>query len=83
MARPDPEAVDLHVGTRIFCFRRLAGLTQAQLAERVGVRFQQIQKYECGLNRVSVSRLWLIAQALDRAPGEFFDGLAERARRAA
>ena len=46
-------AIDLHVGKRLRRRRRLLGLTQQQLAESIGIRFQQIQKYECGANRVS------------------------------
>jgi len=50
-------------------------MTQQQLAERVGIKFQQIQKYETGANRVSASRLWDIADALDVAVSFFFEGL--------
>ena len=57
--------IDLHVGKRLRRRRRLLGLTQQQLAESVGIRFQQIQKYECGANRVSASRLFELAEALD------------------
>merc|ERR1712173_401979 len=57
--------VDVHVGKRIRHRRWLVGMTQQQLAERVGIKFQQIQKYETGANRVSASRLWDIADALD------------------
>ncbi len=67
--------VDKHVGQRIRNRRWLAGMTQQQLAEAVGIKFQQIQKYETGANRVSASRLWDISQALGVAPSFFFDGL--------
>lgn len=50
-------------------------MTQQQLAERVGIKFQQIQKYETGANRVSASRLWDIADALDIQVSFFFEGL--------
>lgn len=50
-------------------------MTQQQLAEKVGIKFQQIQKYETGANRVSASRLWDIAQSLDVPVSFFFDGL--------
>ena len=50
-------------------------LTQEQLAAAVGVRFQQIQKYECGANRISASRLWLLSQALEAPIGYFYEGL--------
>ena len=50
--------VDLHVGQRVRQRRWLLGMTQQQLAEKVGIKFQQIQKYETGTNRISSSRLW-------------------------
>lgn len=50
-------------------------MTQQQLAERVGIKFQQIQKYETGMNRISASRLWDIAEALDTTVSFFFEGL--------
>ncbi|SIO53709.1 Helix-turn-helix [Rhodovulum sp. ES.010] len=67
--------VDAHVGRRIRQRRWMLGMTQQELAEKVDIKFQQIQKYETGANRVSASRLWLIAQALDVAVSFFFDGL--------
>ncbi|QFU07964.1 transcriptional repressor DicA [Rhodobacteraceae bacterium THAF1] len=67
--------VDVHVGTRIRQRRWMTGMTQQQLAEKVGIKFQQIQKYETGMNRVSASRLWDIGEALDVAVEFFFDGL--------
>ena len=54
----------------------MAGVTQQQLAEAVGIKFQQIQKYETGMNRVSASRLWDIAEALDVPVSFFFEGLS-------
>ena len=71
MAHP----VDEHVGKRIRQRRWLVGMTQQQLAEHVGIKFQQIQKYETGANRVSASRLWDIASTLDVSTNFFFDGL--------
>ena len=67
--------VDLHVGRRIRGRRWLLGLTQADLAEIAGVRFQQIQKYETGKDRVSASRLWQIAEGLETNVTFFFEGL--------
>ncbi|SFE92202.1 Helix-turn-helix [Sulfitobacter brevis] len=67
--------VDVHVGKRIRQRRWLAGMTQQKLAEIVGIKFQQIQKYETGANRVSASRLWDIADALEVEVSFFFDGL--------
>ncbi|EDM71763.1 transcriptional regulator, XRE family protein [Roseobacter sp. AzwK-3b] len=70
-----PHPVDIHVGKRIRHRRWLVGMTQQQLAESVGIKFQQIQKYETGANRVSASRLWDIADALDVDVSFFFEGL--------
>ena len=67
--------IDLHLGKRLRARRRLLGLTQQQLAIVVGVRFQQIQKYECGANRVSAARLWQLAEVLSVPIGYFYDGL--------
>jgi transcriptional regulator with XRE-family HTH domain len=64
--------VDAWVGTRIAARRQALGLSQTALAERVGVSFQQIQKYETGINRISASRLHQIALALGAEPGSFF-----------
>ena len=69
--------VDVHVGKRVRHRRWLIGMTQQQLAEQVGIKFQQIQKYETGANRVSASRLWDIAEALDVPVSFFFEGLDE------
>ncbi|MDB5461108.1 MAG: transcriptional regulator, family [Caulobacteraceae bacterium] len=69
--------IDRHLGKRLRQRRRMLGQTQQQIAEAVGVRFQQIQKYECGANRISAARLWLLAKALEAPVGSFFDGLGE------
>ena len=66
---------DTHVGKMIRHRRWLVGVTQQQLAEGVGVKFQQIQKYETGVNRVSASRLWEIAGVLGVPVFSFFEGL--------
>ena len=71
--------VDIHVGKRIRQRRWLTGLTQQRLAELVGIKFQQIQKYETGANRVSASRLWDIADALNVDVSFFFEGLRDEA----
>lgn len=71
MAHP----VDVHVGKRIRHRRWLVGVTQQQLAEKVGIKFQQIQKYETGANRVSASRLWDISESLEVDVSFFFSGL--------
>lgn len=67
--------VDVHVGKRIRHRRWVSGTTQQQLADQVGIKFQQIQKYETGMNRVSASRLWDIAHALGVEVSFFFEGL--------
>ncbi|MFC0342305.1 MULTISPECIES: helix-turn-helix domain-containing protein [Paracoccus] len=71
--------VDVHVGQRIRHRRWTVGMTQQQLADAVGIKFQQIQKYETGMNRVSASRLWDIAAALDVPVSFFFEGLGDQA----
>ena len=72
--------VDVHVGKRIRHRRWMKGTTQQQLAEAVGIKFQQIQKYETGMNRVSASRLWDIANVLNVHVSFFFEGLDESER---
>lgn len=76
-----PHPVDIHVGKLIRQIRREAGLTQQHLAERVGIKFQQIQKYETGANRVSASRLWDISRVLNVPVGRFFDGYVQEERK--
>ncbi len=71
--------VDAHVGKRIRHRRWMVGMTQQQLADKVGIKFQQIQKYETGMNRISASRLWDIADALGVAISFFFEGLEAHA----
>ena len=69
--------VDVHVGKRVRHRRWMVGMTQQQLGDIVGIKFQQIQKYETGMNRVSASRLWDVAEALGVAISFFFEGLGE------
>ena len=71
MAHP----VDVHVGHRVRQRRWMTGLTQLQLGESVGIKFQQIQKYESGANRVSASRMWDLSTALKVPISYFFEGL--------
>ena len=66
--------VDSFVGQRIRHRRWMVGMTQQDLAEEVGIKFQQIQKYETGANRVSASRLWDIGKAMDVDVSFFFEG---------
>jgi transcriptional regulator with XRE-family HTH domain len=93
-ARPGPAAaparrssertqdIDRHVGARIRERRIMLGLTQQQLADLIGVTYQQAHKYERGINRVSAGRLFEIAQVLSVPVGYFFDGLDEQVGRA-
>lgn len=53
----------------------MVGMTQQQLGDTVGIKFQQIQKYETGANRISASRMWDIANALEVSVSFFFEGL--------
>lgn len=71
-----PNPTDLAVGKRIRMRRALLGMSQTVLAKRIGVTFQQVQKYEKGSNRVSASRLQRIADILD-VPASFFFERAE------
>ena len=66
---------DIYVGKRLRRRRRILGLTQSELAEQVGVRFQQIQKYECGANRMTSGRLYDLSRAMNVSVQYFFDGL--------
>ncbi len=70
-----PHPVDLHVGGRLKQIRGLRGLSQTNLADSVGLTFQQIQKYENGANRISASRLWEFAERLNVPISFFYDGL--------
>ena len=72
-----PDPVDLHVGERLKLRRLLRGMSQESLGEMLGVTFQQIQKYERGVNRIGSSRLFAIGQILETPISWFFDDLAE------
>lgn len=67
-----PQNLDVHVGKRIRMRRSLLGISQEKLAEAVGVTFQQVQKYERGVNRVSASRLFQIGEVLDVPVAYFY-----------
>lgn len=72
--------VDVHVGQRVRQQRWIVDMTQQQLAVRVGIKFQQIQKYETGMNRISASRLWDISEALSVPVHYFFEGLEAKTK---
>jgi transcriptional regulator with XRE-family HTH domain len=67
--------IDKKVGENLQKFRLFRGMTQETLADAVGVTFQQLQKYEKGKNRVSVSRLWWLSHVLGIPVGQFYDGI--------
>ncbi len=67
--------IDQHVGKRLRERRAVLGLSQTAIADRLGITFQQVQKYERGANRVSASRLYACAQFLEVPPEFFFEGL--------
>jgi transcriptional regulator with XRE-family HTH domain len=69
------EDIDALVGRRVRELRLQLGLTQTQLADAIGVTFQQVQKYERGSNRISASKLWLIADRLGVSPSSLLSGL--------
>ena len=73
--RADAQQVDLHVAARLRERRLVLGLTQQQLAERIGASYQQVHKYETGVNRLSAGRLVQLAEALEVEVGHFFAGL--------
>jgi transcriptional regulator with XRE-family HTH domain len=71
-----PNSMDAHVGSRVRLRRMMMGMSQEKLGEQMGLTFQQIQKYERGINRVSASRLWELAKVLGVSVQFFFDELA-------
>jgi transcriptional regulator with XRE-family HTH domain len=73
--------IDAHVGARIKLRRTLLGLSQEALGEKLGLTFQQVQKYERGMNRVGASRLHKVSEVLDVPVSFFFDDLAADLRR--
>ena len=86
MPGADPRGKDLHtlapsseevIGRRIRQIRSMRGLSQSQLAEQLGISFQQVQKYESGKNRISAGRLWDIARVLQAPIASFFHDLSD------
>ena len=74
-ARPSP--IDVHVGSRIRLRRTLLGMSQERLGEALGLTFQQVQKYERGVNRVGASRLFDLSRVLDVPISFFFDDMPD------
>jgi transcriptional regulator with XRE-family HTH domain len=75
VSNKSPDPLDIALGVAIRVRRRVVGMSQEQLAERCGVTFQQIQKYENGINRISFSRLMQIARALGCRVADLVDSL--------
>src|ERR1043166_6896927 len=73
--------IDRHVGARVRERRIMLGLTQQQLADLIGITYQQAHKYERGINRVSAGRLYEIAQVLNAPITYFYEGLGQEAPR--
>jgi transcriptional regulator with XRE-family HTH domain len=74
-SRPSP--IDVHVGSRIRLRRTLLGMSQERLGDALGLTFQQVQKYERGVNRVGASRLFDISRVLDVPISFFFEDMPE------
>ena len=70
----DPDGIDKYVGSRVRMRRLMLDMSQTELADAIGLTFQQVQKYEKGTNRIGASRLHQIANALRVAPTFFFEG---------
>jgi transcriptional regulator with XRE-family HTH domain len=73
----ETNAIDVHVGHRVRLRRLTLNLTQGQLGDRLGVTFQQVQKYERGVNRIGASRLFDLGSVLGVEVSFFYEGLAE------
>ncbi|MBL0406452.1 helix-turn-helix transcriptional regulator [Microvirga aerilata] len=75
MQKKSPNQIDKHIGSRVRARRIMLGMSQEKLADAIGLTFQQIQKYEKGVNRIGASRLLHIAGILDVSIEFFFEGL--------
>ena len=73
-----PHLVDVHVGKKLRQRREIRGMPQKLLARLLSISFQQVQKYESGVNRVSASKLWEMCSILDVGPSYFFEGLSRQ-----
>ncbi|MBL8671627.1 MAG: helix-turn-helix transcriptional regulator [Alphaproteobacteria bacterium] len=72
-----PNAIDVHVGSRVRLRRTLLGMSQERLGKELGLTFQQVQKYERGANRIGASRLYDLCRVLDVPVSFFFDDMSE------
>lgn len=77
-----PHSVDIHVGQRLRLRRSMMGLSQEQLGSATGITFQQVQKYERGINRMGASRLYEFSKILSTPISYFFEGYADGTRSA-
>jgi transcriptional regulator with XRE-family HTH domain len=77
MSKRAPDFKDKIIGARIKAYRDIAGMSQSELGEAVGITFQQIQKYEHGTNKVSLGRLFEICDALNVSTEKFMQGLTD------
>lgn len=80
MTVKSPNPIDIHVGARVRMRRFLLGMSQGKLAEQLGVTFQQVQKYEKGMSRISASRLQTIANVFGVPVGFFFENIVDHTR---
>lgn len=69
--------VNLHLGTRLRRRRRILGLTQKDVADKIGIRFQQIQKYESASNQMSAEKIWQLSVVLGVPVSYFYDGIQD------
>ena len=80
MAKKSPNPTDKYVGSRVRMRRLMLGMSQEKLGERLGLTFQQVQKYEKGTNRIGASRLQHISQILKVPVSFFFEGVSGPAK---
>ncbi|MBY0337749.1 MAG: helix-turn-helix domain-containing protein [Acetobacteraceae bacterium] len=72
-----PSPIDMHVGSRVRLRRTLLGMSQERLGDALGLTFQQVQKYERGVNRIGASRLFDLSRVLDVPISFFFDDMPD------
>lgn len=75
MSGKSPNRIDVHVGSRLRTRRIIVGMSQEKLGDQLGLTFQQIQKYEKGLNRIGASRLYAISRIMGTSIQYFFEDL--------
>jgi len=71
--KPKPDQFDIQIGKNLYAIRKIRGISQQKLAKAIGVSFQQVQKYEKGINRISAVRLYKASQLLETDLYRFFD----------